>query len=231
MAFGMKTAGDFRDIVKYDARAGRLFRVDGDGAGQKQNVEIPQGTQFAFDIATLEAGFVAFTAQGPTRAMVPWNGPGTPLPAQPQDKDADGKLTHRAGFWALIAGAALGGVREWCSNAGCLIEEVDRLWTKASAMPEAATGKIPLVAITGTYPVVTGTGAKRSTNYAPVFEIRGWVDRPKELGPRTVQLSHAPARPPAAQSAPAMQPPPPAAAMQPPPAAHQSAAAPDEMPF
>ena len=228
MAFGMQTAsGDFRDIVKYDARAGRMFRVDKDTNGDKSQSEIPPGTQFALDLFTFEAGFVSFGPQGPVRHMVPYGGPGTQLPPAPAEKDDTGKLMFRPGFWCLIAGNAIGGVREWCSNAAVLLNAMDDLWSKVSAAPEAAAGKVPLVAISGTTPVTSGRGTTKSTNYGPIFSVTGWVPRPEQFGPATVTLgSRAPASaappPPVRQAAPVA--PPPAS---PPP----SAAAPAEMPF
>jgi hypothetical protein len=83
MAFGMQvSSGDFRDIVKYDARAGRMFRVDRNPiTGVKEAIDITDAaTRFAIDFGSLEVGYVAFTANGPVRAMVPY---GQPLPLQP----------------------------------------------------------------------------------------------------------------------------------------------------
>lgn len=164
-----------------------MFKVDKRADGGSDAIEIPQGTKFAVDLQTFEAGFVNFGPQGPVRMMVPY-AEGVAMPAQPQDKDGEGKLLFRPGFWCKIAGNAIDGVREWCSNAGVLLTAMDEFWQTASRAPEAAAGKIPIVAITGTIPIKSGTGARSSTNYQAVIQIQAWTDRPDVLGPRTVPL-------------------------------------------
>lgn len=191
MAFGYKTtSGDFLPIVKYDARAGKMFKVDKTMGGESVATELPPGTKFALDLGSIEAGYVMFGPQGPVRQMKPYIEGETPLP-QPQDKDAEGKYLFRPGFYAKIAGNAVDGVREWCSNAAVLLNAMDELYQASVKAPEYAAGKIPIVQISSTTPVKSGTGARSSTNYAPVFATAGWVDRPDQLGPRTVPLKAA----------------------------------------
>jgi len=188
MAFGMQTtSGDFLPIVKYDARAGKFFKVEKLVGGGSNPIEIPMGTKFALDFGTIEAGYVMFSNQGPIRHMKPYVD-GVAMPAQPQDKDDKGKLIFRPGFYIKVAGNALDGVREWCSNAQVLLNAMDELYQQYVRAPEAAAGQIPLIAIVSTTPVTTGSGAQKSTNYAPVFRIEGWVLRPDICGPRTTPL-------------------------------------------
>ena len=226
MAFGMQTSGgNFLPIIKYDARAGRIFRVDKDN-GITEQVDITDpNMKFAIDFGSIEVGYVQFSAQGPVRHMVPYDG--RALPAQPQDKDDKGKLVSRPGFYALVAGQAIGGIREWCSNAAILLNALDELFNLYAEQPEAAGGKIPLISIVSTVPVTSGTGAQKSTNYKPVFKIVGWVDRLADMGERTVP-------PPAPKAIPAAAAPtaPPPAAPTPPPVAPAAATAPPAgMPF
>lgn len=226
MAFGMQTSGgNFLPIIKYDARAGRIFRVDKDN-GITDQVDITDpNMKFAIDFGTIEVGYVNFTPNGPVRHMVPYDG--RSLPAQPQDKDDKGKLVSRPGFYALVAGQALGGIREWCSNAAILLNALDELFNLYAEQPEAAAGKIPLISIVSTVPVTSGTGAQKSTNYKPVFKIMGWVDRLADMGERTVPPPSAKAI--SAAAAPAA--PPPAAPTPPPVAPAATAEAPGKMPF
>ena len=226
MAFGMNTqTGNFLPIVKYDARAGRFFRVDKDnGITEQVDITSPD-LKFAIDFGSIEVGYVQFSAQGPVRHMVPYDG--RSLPAQPQDKGVDGKLLSRPGFYALVAGQAIGGIREWCSNAAILLNALDDLFNLYAEQPEAAAGKIPLISIVSTVPVNSGTGAQKSTNYKPVFKVVGWVDRLADMGERTVP-------PPAPKAFPAAAAPtaPPPAAPTPPPVAPAAATAPPAgMPF
>jgi hypothetical protein len=186
MAFGMKTTtGDFLPIAKYDARAGKFFKVDKRVDGGSDATEIALGTKFAIDFGSFEAGYVSFGPQGPVRHMQPYI-EGQPMPAQPQEKDAEGKLVFRPGFYTKIAGNAIDGVREWCSNAAVLLNAMDDLYQTFIRAPEAAQGQIPIVCIASTVAVKSGTGARSSTNYAPVLRIEGWTARPDVLGPRSV---------------------------------------------
>ena len=186
MAFGMKTTtGDFLPICKYDARAGKFFKVDRRVDGGSDAVELPLGTKFAIDFGSFEAGYVSFGPQGPVRHMQPYI-EGQPMPAQPQEKDAEGKLVFRPGFYAKIAGNAIDGVREWCSNAAVLLNAMDDLYQAFIRAPEAAQGQIPIICIASTVAVKSGTGARASTNYAPVLRTEGWTPRPDVLGPRSV---------------------------------------------
>lgn len=232
MAFGMPQVGggNFRDIVKYDARAGRMFRVDRDvNTGEREQIDITDpNMKFAIDFGSIEVGYVAFSAQGPVRAMVPL---GRPLPQQPQDRDDKGNLVSRQGFFVLVAGKAVDGIREWCTNAAICVNAMEELHNDFCHRPEAAAGKIPLVRIASTIPVTSGRGQQKSTNYKPVMEIVGWVDRLPDMGERTVP-------PPTAQtprSTPAPQANPTPRAAPAPQAAPASQAAPaavdDEMPF
>ena len=235
MAFGMKTvSGDFLPICKYDARAGKFFKVDKRMDGGSDVTEIPLGTKFALDVGSFEAGYVMFGPQGPVRTMVPYY-EGVGLPPQPQDKDSEGKLMFRPGFYAKIAGNALDGVREWCSNAAVLLNAMDDLYQQVIQAPEAAAGQIPIICIASTVAVKSGSGARSSTNYGPVLRIEGWTPRPDILGPRTtpmpaartVQAAQVPTQPVAP-------PPPPRPPVQPvvPPAASTGARTmAEEMPF
>jgi len=231
LAFGMQTSsGNFLPIVKYDARAGKFFKVEKRMDGGSDAVEIPLGTRFAVDFGTIEAGYVSFGPQGPVRQMKPYI-EGQPMPAQPQEKDAEGKLVFRPGFYVKVAGNALEGVREWCSNAAVLLNAMDDLHQQFLRAPEAAAGQIPLVAIVSTTAVKSGTGARSSTNYAPVLRIEGWTARPDVLGPRTVPVPVVAAQ---AAAAPAAAPvaAPPAATMPPPAQTPISAVSPPAgMPF
>jgi hypothetical protein len=223
MAFGMKTTtGDFLPICKYDARAGKMFKVDKRVDGGSDATELPNGTRFALDIGTLEAGYVMFGPQGPVRFMAPYI-EGNPAPTRPEEKDAEGKYLFRPGFWVKIAGNAIDGVREWCSNAAVLVNAMDDLYQQIIHAPETAAGQIPIICIASTVAVKSGTGARTSTNYAPVFRVEGYTPRPDVLGPRTVPVSQSPQ---AARPIPEAMTPPPRQAEQ-----TRSAALEDAMPF
>lgn len=231
MAFGYKvTNGDFLPICKFDARSGKFFKVEKIPGQQANDIELPAGTKFAVDFGTLEAGWCTFTAQGPIRHMQPYIDGQAPI-AQPPDKDSEGKMMYRPAFYVKLAGNALDGVREWIGASAAVMNAMDDLYTLVSRAPEMVAGQIPIVSIPSTTVIKSGSGARSSTNYAPVFRVEGWTARPDILGPRTVPVpasNGAAPVPPVASPAPVQA----APAQMPPPAQHVPAAAPPPgMPF
>ena len=200
MALGLQTeggGGDYADIVKYDARAGRMFRVDraqGASGWETNNVEITNGFQAVMDLENIEVGWALFVAgQAPSFAMVPL---GQPLPAKPSEN-------HKQCFKMMMKlGKSVGGdAREMASQAKVVIGAIDKLHTDYEAGKAANPGKLPVVALTGTTAVVSTGKGQSSTNYAPIFEIKSWVDRPAELAANT----NAPSQGAAQQAAPVQQ--------------------------
>lgn len=228
MALGYKvTNGDFLPICKFDARSGKFFKVEKQPGQQANDIELPPGTKFGVDFGTLEAGWVTFTAQGPIRHMKPYV-EGQETIGQPPEKDSEGKMIYKPGFYVKLAGNALDGVREWIGASAAVMNAMDDLYTLVSRLPEMAAGQIPIVSIPSTVAIKSGTGARSSTNYAPVFKLEGWTPRPDVLGPRTVPL------PVNGQEAPVAAPqaaPTPQSAAAPPPVQPSAAAPAASMPF
>lgn len=183
MALGLQTesggGGDFTPIVKFDARAGRMFRVDrtqdGGGQWQTENVEITNGFQAVFDLENIEVGWFLFAAgvqpQSETVKI------GQALPARPNDQ-------FKQGFRLLMKlGKDLGGdVREIAATSKAVIGAMDELHSAYEADKAANAGKLPVVALKGSKAIVSTGKGQSSTNYAPIFEIVKWVGRPPELG-------------------------------------------------
>src|ERR1700731_2620998 len=114
MALGLSngsSGGDFLPIVKWDARAGRFFRVDrsqGANGWESNDVDLTMDKpKFCVDLGSIEVGFMAFLPTGPDFHLTPY---GNPMPEKPS-KD------HKAGFKVRLAGNALNGVREFSSSA------------------------------------------------------------------------------------------------------------------
>jgi hypothetical protein len=185
------SAGDFTEIMKYDARAGRLFRMDYD-PNTRERIAVDITTpapKFAMDFGSLEVGYVHFAPTGPDFRMV---AEGQPLPEQPSDKDAEGKLKFKPGIRVKTYGKILlspprtSALREFASAANVVLEAVENLHHRFLAAAEAQAGQIPIVELTRTIPVIMGKGTRQSTVYTPCFTIAGWTDRVAEMGPRTV---------------------------------------------
>ncbi len=180
MALGLNTStsgADFTPHMRYDARAGRLFRADraqgSDGRWETSMVDITvPPPQFLMDLAQIEVGWLSYTGGAPDLRMVPF---GTPLPPLPS-KD------HRQGFRVRVyAPKLLGGLREFASSAKVVIAAMDALHSAYEAAPEHAQGLVPVVSLSGTAPVSSKTPQGTATNYAPVFRIEKWVARPADL--------------------------------------------------
>jgi hypothetical protein len=181
MGLGLQTesggGGDFADLIKYDARAGRMFRVDrtqGANGWETNNVEITPGFTFVPDLDNILVGWALFAAGvAPQFSMAPL---GDPMPQKPSDQYKQGfKLMSKLGK------NSGGDVRELASCAKTVIGAISTLHDEFTAGRAANPGKLPVVALTGSTPVVSTGQGKSSTNYAPIFEITKWVDRPAEL--------------------------------------------------
>jgi hypothetical protein len=169
MALGLTTGGtgggEIQPYINYDAKAGRMFRVDrsqgGDGTWQTDKVEITNTVQMVMDLANIRVGWINYTSQGPVRKLVVLGH--EPIPPRPDDKNAEGKPAFKQGFEInlLLDKASGGGApRVFGSAAGCVIEAMDALHDAYSSAPESKAGKLPIVKIAGVQPVKAG----QSTN-------------------------------------------------------------------
>jgi hypothetical protein len=165
--------GDFLDIVKYDARAGRMFRMDYDGE-QKQQVDITKTFKAVFDFENIEVGFILFAAgQAPDFQMVKF---GQSLPAKPSPNHKQGVR-----FCIKLAKECGGDIREISGTSGAFLRGINKLHDEYTAQLSANAGKLPVVTLADTLPITSGSGAKSSTNYEPVFSIVGWAPRPTDM--------------------------------------------------
>ena len=165
--------------IKYDARAGRIFRVDRED-GISEQIDITNGFKAIFDLENVEVGYIMFAAgQAPDFRMVPL---GSPLPAKPSD---DHK--HGVRFLVKLAAAQGGDVREISSTAQAFLGAINSLHNQYEDSASANPGKLPVVALKGVITMKT----QKSTNYAPEFEIVGWAARPADL---PVKVAAAPVR-------------------------------------
>lgn len=223
MAMNLPTAADLghrMPIVKYDSRAGRIFRVDrSDESGRWESnpVEITPVFQAVFDLEHLETGWLHFPTGGAPDIRTAKLG--TPLPDKPSDK-------HRTGFRiVMLLGKQAGGdVREMAANAAVAIRGMDQLHDDYLAGLAANPGQLPVVKLLGTTSVTTkgkNNGQEvSSTNYQPIWSIVKWVPRPAELqagaehmppaqGQQTQAQPQQPAPPPPPPPPPSPPPPPP----------------------
>jgi hypothetical protein len=170
------TTGEFSPRFQYDAKSGRISKVDrtADGSGIiKVDVTMSQPV-LCLDIGSVEIGWACFPAGvAPSFVMVPF---GQPMPARPEGK-------FKAGFRSKVWDGRAPHPYEFTSTAGATVNAIEALWDKLVATPEAAAGKVPVIQLVNVEPVRSG----QSTNYAPVFTLLQWIDRDVAIfGPRTV---------------------------------------------
>lgn len=177
MAIGINyesAAGDYLPIIKYDARAGRIFRRDR-ANGENNDVDITRSFKAVFDFENLETGWIDFDTGGaPSYSMSLLSS--MDKPGRPSEK-------HRPGVRLIIKlHASCGGdVREVSSTAKAFLRGIDEAHNAYLEGVKSNEGKLPVFVLKDTIATTTGEGARKSTNYVPVFEISGWVKRPEDL--------------------------------------------------
>jgi type II secretory pathway pseudopilin PulG len=173
------TAGDWLPIIKYDARAGRIFRVEKvQGADGFYNEQIDITTTFkaVFDFDNIEVGWLDFPmGSAPSFHLVPM---GQQLPAKPSEK-------HKNGVRVMLKLApSCGGdkqVREIASSAKAFLGGIEQIYSEYARDKAKYPGQLPVITLVSTTPVTTGSGITKSTNYRPTFRIDGWKPRPADL--------------------------------------------------
>lgn len=190
--------GNFLPIVKYDARAGRMARVDRED-GENNSIDITNSFKAVFDFENVEVGYIRFAAGSAPDFKVSRYYDRKPI--------VDPKGDYKAGVRFVIKlGKDCGGdIRELASTAGAFLEAAKRLHVEYEEGVKSNPGKLPVIALTGVKPRTTGEGAKKSTNYEPEFKISGWVARPADLtfSPRGGSASEETTSAPEASSPPA----------------------------
>jgi hypothetical protein len=194
--FGFSTeasaGGDFLPRINYDARAGRMFRVDRvDVGGQFSNekIDITKNFKAQIDLENVETGWMDFgTGAAPVMALVPI---GNALPPKPTPGSKNGVRVM------LKLGKDIAGdkpIREITSSAKAYLAGVEALYLDWQANKAANPGKLPVVALEDTIPIKSGSGDKQSTNYQPVFKIVAWAPRGDlEFKPSGAPAASAPA--------------------------------------
>jgi hypothetical protein len=181
--FGFSTepsvGGDFTPIIKYDARAGRIFRIDrlDTGNGFESNpVDITATFKAVIDFENVEVGWIDFaTGTAPSFVLVPM---GQEMPVRPSPK-------HKNGIRMLVKlNKACGGdkpVREIAGTAKTFLNGVEKVYQEYQREAAKYPGQLPVISLASTTPVTSGNGTQKSTNYAPTFRIEGWAKRPEDL--------------------------------------------------
>lgn len=177
MALGIQTTGgdggDFADRIEYDAKAARwhvVERVQGANGWSSTKTWLKPPFAMVMEPDSIEVGWLDFGAKPPVIATVKL---GQVLPAKPTPEAKQGVR--------VMLFFREHGVRQWSTSAKCVLAAFDKLHDDVVAAQPANAGKSPVIHVEDSIPVTTGQGAKSSTNYAPVFSIKSWVDTPADM--------------------------------------------------
>lgn len=181
MALGLNyepgAGGDIIPIVKYNAKAGRIIRVDRLDGGKSEDTDITREFKAVFDFDNVETGFINFeTGSAPDFSMARL---GEKPAVKPTDK-------HRPGLRIMVklGGDCSGGrdaVREMACTAKSALNGFDKAHDAYLEGVKANPGKLPVMKLANTIAEVTPSQSGKTTNYVPVFEIVSWVNRPGDL--------------------------------------------------
>lgn len=168
MGFMQSNTGgeDFKVYVAFNAKAGRWYTKE-----DKPDAELFEVKDMTavFDFNSLKTGWFLFApGVAPVKQLNERLHVFPPRPAE----------GFKQGFQInLFSGKNLLGVREFASTAGVVIDSMNELYDAYEAAPESKTGLLPVVKCAD----VKAISGAHGTNYAPVFQIISWVERPPEL--------------------------------------------------
>lgn len=169
MGFMQSTTGggeDFKVYVAFNAKAGRWYTKE-----DKPDAELFEVKDMTavFDFQSLRTGWFLFApGVAPVKVINDSLADNTPRPG-------DG---FKKGFQLnLFSSKNLLGAREFASTAGVVIDAMNELYDAYLEGFEQKAGKLPVVRCVD----VKAISGAHGTNYAPVFQIMSWVERPPEL--------------------------------------------------
>jgi hypothetical protein len=170
-----KSSGDIIPIVKWDAKAGDMIRVDREqdasGAWIKNEEEVSFPCKFVADLETIEVGWLSFEGGAPDFRMVRI---GEEMPERPS-------AGHKNAFRLRIYNKEMG-LREFAHSAKTVLRKMDELHNKFEAERGANAGKAPVVEIEGAELVRIDNTVHGDLRFkVPNWKIVAWVDRPDEM--------------------------------------------------
>ena len=183
---GTTAGGEFTAICKYDARAGRIFRVDRSNTGNgyvSENVDITANFKAVVDLDNVQSGWLFFPPGGaPSFALVPL----AALEARTIEKPAQPTANHKQGvrFRMKLSKACAGDadqIREMAGTSNAFLNGMQTLYRQYKAEKAKYPGQLPVISLASAMPVASGSGARSSTNYQPTWRIDGWAPRPADL--------------------------------------------------
>jgi hypothetical protein len=168
--------GAFTPVVRWDARAGRMFRDD-KVDGVKRSIDITSSFTGIIDVKNMQRGWILFaTGMPPNMVLAPIDDPWAIAPSD----------SHRRGLRVMLklansCGGTPGVAHEISTCAKATIRAILELHINARNAPELMDKMLPVVALKGSEAITSQTPQGKTTNYRPQFAITKWVPRPPEL--------------------------------------------------
>jgi len=178
--------GEFTGLCKYDARSGRIFRVERVNTGNgfvSEPVDITATFRAVADFDNMQSGWMDFPpGSAPSFALVPL----AAITAGTIDRPAQPSIKHKHGvrFRLKLSKACSGEskpIREIAGTAKAFLNGIAEVYREYTVTRQNYPGQLPVLTLVSALPVVSGTGATRSTNYQPKFHIDGWKPRPEDM--------------------------------------------------
>ena len=155
--------------------------------GGDETIDMEKG--FAIDIKNVAFGWLHIDVG--IRDWQAW-----PSPSQSTPRPSD---SHKQGF-EVDCWLSDGREASMSGNSYGLGQFIAKLYNQAETAPEFAAGKIPVIQVTSSTPVVVGKG----TSYDIGFNIRTWIDKPEAkpevMGSPPAPAATPPTTPPAAST-------------------------------
>lgn len=165
---------DFLPIVKFDSRSGRISRRDREN-GETTEVDITKNFKAIVDFPNVEVGYINFSTGGAPDFRMSRLSDGVTV-------DNPGEGYKRGVRFVIKLSKECGGdVREFASNAAAFLDGAKKLADAYTAGVKDNPDKLPVIVLEDSVSRTTGEGARKSTNYSPVFKIVSWVARPADL--------------------------------------------------
>ena len=163
MALNIGGAGEYRDILKYNAQLARWYLRSG---SDESEIESPK---MVMDLANIATGWVLFLeGSAPNRRWDPSLEVEAPRPSE----------NHRRGFSVLCFSTKyFNGLAELSSGSMHISNAIKELYAEFEESRGEHPGQLPVVACTDT----TAMKDKFGTNHKPTLQIADWADRPEDL--------------------------------------------------
>ena len=191
MGFGLNlnAGGDFLPIVKFDARAGRIFRIDREDTGGK--------TRSTSQL--LRGGSRLSEWRGRLGRFSVWPGTrfrhGADRRAAAATADEEPRPGRAPAPHAVVERrrAARSGCAKWRRRQRRAIGGLEALTTWLAGREQTRARRC-VARLAGVKPVPSGGGGQKSTNYEPTFAIVKWVKAPAEFAAASRTAGAAPQR-------------------------------------